>query len=877
MAKSKQNIGATLSLKDGGFFANIKSAQRASDELKGSLGEATGEVSAFSGVMKSIGGGVTTAVKGIAAVTAAVVGVTAAVGGMALAVGQDYTSASNSLAAQTGVAGVELDSLNESMKDIYSQNYGESFEDIASSIAIVKQQAKDMPTEGIEQMTTDALALRDTFEFDVSESVRSANMLMTQFGLSGEEAYSLIAQGAQSGLDKNGDLLDTINEYSVHFEQIGLDAESMFNMLENGAESGTFSVDKLGDAVKEFGIRVKDGTADTAFTQLGISVNDTKKAFAEGGEAGKKAFSDVTKALFSMDDKVQQNLIGTELFGTMWEDLGADGVKALSDINGEFDRTADTMERIKDIKYDDLGSAFEGLKRTLTVDLLLPIGEQLTPAVSDLVNELSRGVSGTALEGLAEQLGSSMSGVVSAATDVLPEVLSSAQQFFSDIAPSVDEFISSISGIGEEIKQALPEDAFETWKTGSADMMSSVISGISRIVTAAAPLIGSIVGFVVENSDTLFSISQTAIDFIVTIAELAGGLLGPAIDILFAALGPALDVVGSALSTLTDTASNVFDELQPLFDFWKNNVENLMPLIESVFSSSGIIISTALDNITEIFGFFINVFTGDWSGAWENVKNIYTNTFNGIRDAASIIYNGINEVTGGALDVARGIVTEKLANIKTSYDEHGGGIKGVVYATLEGIKGYYTAGYEFLDQLTGGKLTAIKDKFLNIWENVKTGVANIWDGIVNSVKGSINKVITTMNNMLQNAVSGINNMITNVNNISGKIGIPEIPTINAPHIALLANGGILTGATLFGSTGGTGLVGGEAGPEAILPLAKFWDNLEKYIYGAWKLQPASANGNINNYINITVSGANKDSESIAKEIAKKVKEALDNM
>lgn len=862
MAKSKQNIGATLSLKDGGFFANIKSAQRASDELKGSLGEATGEVSAFSGVMKSIGGGVTTAVKGIAAVTAAVVGVTAAVGGMALAVGQDYTSASNSLAAQTGVAGVELDSLNKSMKDIYSQNYGESFEDIASSIAIVKQQAKDMPTEGIEQMTTDALALRDRFGFDVSESVRSANMLMTQFGLSGEEAYTLIAQGAQKGLDKNGDLLDTINEYSVHFEQIGLDAESMFNMLENGAESGTFSVDKLGDAVKDIGINVKNGTADTALAQLGISVNDTKKAFAEGGEAGKKAFSDVTKALFSMDDKVQQNLIGTELFGTMWEDLGADGVKALSDINGEFDRTADTMERIKDIKYDDLGSAFEGLKRTLTVDLLLPIGEQLTPAVSDLVNELSRGVSGTALEGLAEQVGSSMSGVVRTATDILPEVLSSAQQFFSDIAPSVDEFISSISGIGDEIKQALPEDAFETWKTGSADMMSSVISGISRIVTAAAPLIGSIVGFVVENSDTLFSISQTAIDFIVTIAELAGGLLGPAIDILFAALGPALDVVDSALSTLTDTASNVFDELQPLFDFWKNNVENLMPLIESVFSSSGIIISTALDNITETFGFFINVFTGDWSGAWENVKNIYTNTFNGIRDAASTIYNGINEVTGGALDVARGIVTEKLANIKTAYDEHGGGIKGVVYATLEGIKGYYTAGWEYINTITGGKLDSIKTKVVNVFENIRDKIK----GVIESVKTTVSNAWDKITGMFK---------IPSIKQTGTKtvLGI-DIPTFG---IEWNADGGIMTRPTVFGSVGNILQAGGEAGPEAILPLAKFWDNLEKYIYGAWKLQPASANGNINNYINITVSGANKDSESIAKEIAKKVKEALDNM
>lgn len=59
-------------------------------------------------------------------------------------------------------------------------------------------------------------------------------------------------------------MLDTINEYSVHFEQAGFSAEEMFNMLQNGTEAGTFSVDKLGDAVKEFGIRMKDGTADDA-------------------------------------------------------------------------------------------------------------------------------------------------------------------------------------------------------------------------------------------------------------------------------------------------------------------------------------------------------------------------------------------------------------------------------------------------------------------------------------------------------------------------------------------------------------------------------------------------------------------------------------
>ena len=167
MAKSKQNIGATLSLKDGGFFANIKSAQRESDNLKDSLGDATGETSNFSAGLQSIGGGVSTAAKGIATLTAAVVGVTAAIGGMALAVGQDYTSASNSFAAQTGITGDQLTDLNDVMKEIYSENYGESFNDISDAMAIVAQNSDRINADSIKEMTENAILLRDTFDFDV--------------------------------------------------------------------------------------------------------------------------------------------------------------------------------------------------------------------------------------------------------------------------------------------------------------------------------------------------------------------------------------------------------------------------------------------------------------------------------------------------------------------------------------------------------------------------------------------------------------------------------------------------------------------------------------------------------------------------------------
>ena len=86
-------------------------------------------------------------------------------------------------------------------------------------MAQVKTQLGEIEDTKLQSVTEDALALRDTFGFEVNESVRAAKMLMDQFGISSEEAYNLIAQGAQQGLDKNGDLLDSINEYSVHFKQ----------------------------------------------------------------------------------------------------------------------------------------------------------------------------------------------------------------------------------------------------------------------------------------------------------------------------------------------------------------------------------------------------------------------------------------------------------------------------------------------------------------------------------------------------------------------------------------------------------------------------------------------------------------------------------
>lgn len=298
----------------------------------------------------------------------------------------------NSLQAQTGLTAEEMTKYKDVLEDVYKGNFGESQEEVANVLALIKQTTNETNPSKLKDMTENLFTLRDAYDYDFVETLRAANMLMEQFGVTGDEAFNLIAQGSQKGLNKNGDLLDTINEYSVHYKQLGYDANEFFNSLENGSSAGTFSVDKLGDAMKEFGIRSKDTASSTTegFELIGLDADKMREKFSKGGDSAKSATSEVLKALFKMDDKVKQNQAGVDLFGTMWEDLGIDGVKALMKVNGSADKTKNTMKKIKDIKYDDVEADWASLGRTVQTDVINPIGKSLFPEVKKLCKFTSK-------------------------------------------------------------------------------------------------------------------------------------------------------------------------------------------------------------------------------------------------------------------------------------------------------------------------------------------------------------------------------------------------------------------------------------------------------------------------------------------------------
>ncbi|MEX2994772.1 phage tail tape measure protein [[Clostridium] scindens] len=312
----------------------------------------------------------------------------AAVGAGAMAVGaaNDMQGAMNGFLAETGKSKEETERYQSVLEDIYANNYGESFEDIAGAMAQVTKNMGDMDDASLQDVSESAITLRDTFGYDIPESTRAAKAMMDIFGVSGEDAMGMIAAGAQNGLDYSGELLDSISEYSVQFDKVGLDADDMFSIFQKGAETGAFNLDKVGDAVKEMSIRVVDGSDTTreGFETIGLNADEMASKFAAGGDSAKEAFQQTINALADMEDPLAQNTAGVDLFGTMWEDLGPEAVTALADIQeGAYD-TGDAMGQIQNIKYDDLGSQFEELKRNVEL-LLVPIGEALIPLFSTLI------------------------------------------------------------------------------------------------------------------------------------------------------------------------------------------------------------------------------------------------------------------------------------------------------------------------------------------------------------------------------------------------------------------------------------------------------------------------------------------------------------
>lgn len=337
-------------------------SEQAAEEAEGAGNKGTDAIGAVAGALAAAG------------ITAKVMEIAGAVYELA----GSFSEAEKTIVGATGATGRELDELMSNSLDVYASSSAENLNEVAAGMMNVKT-ATGLTGDALEEATDAALVLNNVLGYEVSESSRTAGALMKNFGVSAQEAYNLIAIGAQNGADKNGDLLDVLNEYSAQYSALGLSAEEFVSSLVDGAEAGVFSVDKVGDAVKEFNIRAKDGSDTTAeaFELLGMNADVMSEKFAAGGDTARTAFFEVVNALESMDDPMAKNAAAVGLFGTQYEDLEATVLPVLSGIEGG------TLDM-----YDAVGTLAEGAQsmgdewQAAGNSVKAAFGAAITPAVS---------------------------------------------------------------------------------------------------------------------------------------------------------------------------------------------------------------------------------------------------------------------------------------------------------------------------------------------------------------------------------------------------------------------------------------------------------------------------------------------------------------
>mgnify|MGYP000616973803 CR=1 FL=1 len=241
------------------------------------------------------------------------------------------------------------------------------------------------------------------------------------------------------------------------------------------------------------------------------------------------------------------------------------------------------------------------------------------------------------------------------------------------------------------------------------------------------------------------------------------------------AAGTAADTAGTAATATTGGMTVAQTAL--------NAVMNLCPIILTVTRIAGLIaagvalyknwdkvkekLSELWGNIKEKFNAIKETITGAFTKAKEavtnKVKEIGDNIKNStIGQAASKVFNGVKDTVHNVMSAATETAKEKLGNMKTAYEENGGGIKGVVAAGWEGIKGYYSTGFTFVDNLSGGKLSEIKSKFSEKTSEIKTKVSEGWENMKTSVTTKMTEWKTNASNKLNEIKTNFSTKVSDI-------------------------------------------------------------------------------------------------------------------
>ncbi|MGH0765937.1 phage tail tape measure protein [Bacillus paranthracis] len=749
----------------------------------------------------------------------------------------EFDGSQRKIQASLGLTGKGAENLQKIAVDTWKKGFGENLEEVDNALIKVYQNMRDVPYDELQMASEDVLTLAKVYDVDLNEATRGAGQLMSQFGLSTQETFDLLAAGAQAGLNYSDELFDNLSEYAPLFKQAGFSADEMFTILANGTKDGAYNLDYINDTVAEFGKKVQDGSKGTAdaFADLSEETQAVWKSFNDGKATAADVFKAVISDLGSMDDKVKQNQIGVGLFATRWEDMGAAAVLGLTDVYGGLGDVNGRMDEMKKLQEESLGQQFQKALRE-TQAAFEPLGKKLAELAKDVLPPVVEGIK-TLVDGFTK----------------LPEPIQNFTFIFLGL--------TAVAGLLAPIIAAVVVSCIALGTTIGTVML--VIAGIAAVITGVIAVIknwGAITDW----------LSEKWSEFKDWFGELWSGLVQACSD----GWDATVEYFSGAWASFTEMMHSFFDPIGQFFsDLWSGIVETA----SSWWSS---LVETA----SELWG----TLTQAWQDTWNTILTVLDPIISAvstvleagwllIQAGAQIAWAAISKYIIDPITEAYNWCKEKIGELVSWLNSQWETVKSYTSAAWNLVKQYVIQPVQELWNATKEKLNDLANWILGNWAKIQSYTLTAWnlvykyiiDPVIsayNSAKEKFNDMYNTAREKfdsvknaaqekfdaakkfiidpIKDAVDKVKGFIDKIkgffSDLKLKIPKPEMPKM--PHFSLQtstktvlgkditfpsgidvqwrAKGGIFTRPTIFGMNGGNLQGAGEAGPEGVLPLNK---------------------------------------------------------
>ena len=385
-------------------------------------------------------------------------------------------------------------------------------------------------------------------------------------------------------------------------------------------------------------------------------------------------------------------------------------------------------------------------------------------------------------------------------------ILTGIKTFFTDTWNAIVSFFSGIlSGIYSSVTGTMTEihdtftniwDSITGFLSGAWETIKNIVTvgimAVKEIISAAFQIITLPFRFIWENcKDTVLSIWET----------------------IKSVIGEKIDAVKEKITTVTTAISNVASAAWNAISSTASSLwEGIKGTIGSKIDAAKEKVSTATSTITSVASSAWSSVSSTASSLWSTISSTVSSKISAASSAVSSATSTITSVASSAWSSVSSAASSKWESVRSTISSKLSSAQSTVSSLMSGITSTMSSGLS-------STLSTVSGKFSSIYSTISSKMSAARDAVGNAISALKSKF---------NFSWSLPHLKLPHVSISGSFSInpPSVPHFG---ISWYKDGGILTRPTIFGAAGNNLLAGGEAGAEAVVPLATLWDKLETMI------------------------------------------------